>query len=192
MTALTTFVALSPQHNNDRWYLLLVASCRVIVHNKSSVPIPRSHYSCKQNAQQACSYCQTTLFSTFPSFSRPTHPPPYVYVYVSSYVLPPLFFSFTFSFFFFHCFFCFVFFFLPSAPSLLLAIEVNHHLYYTTLQLINSMPDRKKNNPHLFSSLSPSLAKSQNKQAKNSELPRNPIWTPPWRLYGQLSQPGLE
>lgn len=100
MTALTTFVALSPQHNNDRWYLLLVASCRVIVHNKSSVPIPCSHYSCKQNAQQACSYCQTTLFSTFPSFSRPTHPPPYVYVYVSSYVLPPLFFSFTFSFFF--------------------------------------------------------------------------------------------
>lgn len=95
---------------------------------------------------------------------------------------------------FFRCF--------PPTPCLLLAVEVNHHLYYTALQLINNMPGRKKNNPHLLSSLSLSLsvshslflslAKSQNKRAKNSELPRNPIWTPPLRLHGQLSQPALE
>lgn len=45
--------------------------------------------------------------------------------------------------FFFHCFFPLLSFFS------LLAIEVNHHLYYTTLQLINNKLGRKKSNPHL-------------------------------------------
>lgn len=99
--------------------------------------------------------------------------------------------------------------FTPLTASLLLAFEVNHHLYYTALQLINNMLGRKKNNPHLLFSFSLllflhlslppllsrfflSVAKSHNKQAKNSELPRNPIWTPPWRLHGQFGQPVLE
>lgn len=45
----------------------------------------------------------------------------------------------------FHCFF----FYCHSFPALPLGIEVNHHLYYTTLQLINNTPGRKKSNPHL-------------------------------------------
>lgn len=34
--------------------------------------------------------------------------------------------------------------------------------------------------------------KSQKKLTKNSEMPRNPIWTPPWRLHSHLSQAALE
>lgn len=130
------------------------------------------------------------------SRDHPTHPLQLVSISVSS------LFSFTFNFFSIASFVLSFLFSFPPAPSLLLAVEVNHHLYYTALQLINNMPGRKKNNPHLLSSLcfslSPSrsfflsLAKSQNNPAKNSELPRNPIWTPPWRLHGQLSQPALE
>lgn len=85
-----------------------------------------------------------------------------------------------------------------------LAIEVNHHLYYTTLQLINNTPGRKKSNPHLSpfllslarlcfsSSLFLFSTKSQKKLTKNREMPRNPIWTPPWRLHSHLSQAALE
>lgn len=130
---------------------------------------------------------------------QPTHPLKLFSIFIFFFVSSFLFFLFL---------FCSVlpfsllsfFFFFPPTPSLLSAVEVNHHLYYTALQLINNMPGRKKNNPHLLSSLSLtlsdslllSLAKSQNKRAKNSELPRNPIWTPPWRLHGQRSQPALE
>lgn len=40
----------------------------------------------------------------------------------------------------------------PSLPSCILSVEVNHHLYYSALQLINNVLGRKKNNPHLLSS----------------------------------------
>ncbi len=94
----------------------------------------------------------------FVSREQPTHPLKLVSISVSSCVS---FFSFTFclflSFFSIASFVLSLFFFFPPTPSLLSAVEVNHHLYYTALQLINNMPGRKKNNPHLLSSLTLSL-----------------------------------
>lgn len=95
------------------------------------------------------------------SWDQPTHPLKLVSISVSSCVSSPLLFFFHFlSFSFLFSIASFVlslFFFFPPAPSLLSAVEVNHHLYYTALQLINNMPGRKKNNPHLLSSLTLSL-----------------------------------
>lgn len=98
------------------------------------------------------------------SLKFPTRPIKLVSISVSSFVCVPSFPSFI----FFHRFplFC-----LsphpPTAPlpSLLSTVEVNHHLYYTALQLINNMPGRKKNNPtlvvlSLYLSLSRSLSLS--------------------------------
>lgn len=175
--------------------MVSVASCKPSCHRAQYVLLP--HVPTITTNKMHSRRGHTTTQLCFPQVSRdqPTHPLKLFSISVSC--------IYSFTFFFFHCFFCSsFFFFFPPTPSLLLAVEVNHHLYYTALQLINNMPGRKKNNPHLLSSRSLpfsrslffflSLAKSQNKRAKNSELPRNPIWTPPWRLHGQLSQPALE
>lgn len=93
--------------NNDRWYLLQVASRHVTVHNKSSFLIPRSHFNCKQNAQQAWSHQQLCFAQVF--WDRPTHPRKVVSTPVSSFVSSPLaflslyFFFFPFSFLLLFC-----------------------------------------------------------------------------------------
>lgn len=155
MTALTVFVVLSPLLNNGRWYLLQVASCHVTVHQKSSFPTRTVNKMQSRRGHNTRQLCLTPV-----SRDQPTHP-----IKLIKIRLPLCFFSSLY--FFLHLFFSplllsFVFLsLLPSCSlSLLLAIEVNRHLYYTALQLINNMPGRKKNNPHLLSSFSLSLSLS--------------------------------